>query len=234
MTVDRPAGLADVTARNATLRRFLHGLPGVDQVGVEARAAALATRSIKTTAKAVRARPGRSAWSTSPRSRARTRPARCGPCAPRAAGPIPPTRRARRWPPICVYGDLVPAGGRGARRIGHPRRRRRHRVPLGPGPARRQARRRPGRGRRRRRRDRHGHRPGRLPGRALPRRARRDRRHQAGLRRRPPQGHPGDGRAGHLRQRPPGVVAGDAGGRATSSRRRPARSPPPPRCRSRW
>ena len=33
------------------LRAFLHGLPGVDKVGVEARAAALGTRSIKTTAK---------------------------------------------------------------------------------------------------------------------------------------------------------------------------------------
>ena len=52
MTVTVPAGLADVTASNDTLRRFLHGLPGVDQVGVEARAATLATRSIKTTAKA--------------------------------------------------------------------------------------------------------------------------------------------------------------------------------------
>ena len=36
----------------AHLRTFLHGLPGVDAVGVEARAAALATRSVKTTAKA--------------------------------------------------------------------------------------------------------------------------------------------------------------------------------------
>jgi deoxyribose-phosphate aldolase len=34
------------------LRAVLHGLPGVDKVGVEARAAALGTRSIKTTAKA--------------------------------------------------------------------------------------------------------------------------------------------------------------------------------------
>jgi deoxyribose-phosphate aldolase len=34
------------------LRRFLHGLPAVDQVGVEERAARLATRSIKTSAKA--------------------------------------------------------------------------------------------------------------------------------------------------------------------------------------
>jgi deoxyribose-phosphate aldolase len=41
----------DVTASDASLRRFLHGLPGVDQVGAEARAAGLGTRSIKTTAK---------------------------------------------------------------------------------------------------------------------------------------------------------------------------------------
>lgn len=44
--------LADVTRSDATLRRFLEGLPGVDQVGAEQRAAGLSTRSIKTTAKA--------------------------------------------------------------------------------------------------------------------------------------------------------------------------------------
>jgi deoxyribose-phosphate aldolase len=44
--------LSDVTRSDATLRRFLEGLPGVDQVGAEARAASLGTRSIKTTAKA--------------------------------------------------------------------------------------------------------------------------------------------------------------------------------------
>src|ERR671913_2504369 len=43
---------ADVTASDTALRRFLHGLPAVDQVGAEARAAMLATRSIKTTSKA--------------------------------------------------------------------------------------------------------------------------------------------------------------------------------------
>jgi deoxyribose-phosphate aldolase len=43
--------LADATSSDASLRRFLHGLPGVDQVGAEGRAAALGTRSIKTTAK---------------------------------------------------------------------------------------------------------------------------------------------------------------------------------------
>ncbi len=41
----------DVATSDAALRRFLHGLPGVDQVGAEARAAMLATRSIKREAK---------------------------------------------------------------------------------------------------------------------------------------------------------------------------------------
>jgi deoxyribose-phosphate aldolase len=43
--------LTEATSSDASLRRFLHGLPGVDQVGAEARAAMLGTRSIKTTAK---------------------------------------------------------------------------------------------------------------------------------------------------------------------------------------
>ena len=48
----REGDVLDVTRDDGSLRRFLHGLPGVDQVGAEARAAGLATRSIKTTAKA--------------------------------------------------------------------------------------------------------------------------------------------------------------------------------------
>jgi deoxyribose-phosphate aldolase len=44
-------GYADAVRDNASLRQFLHGLPGVDQVGAEGRAAALATRSIKKAAK---------------------------------------------------------------------------------------------------------------------------------------------------------------------------------------
>ena len=45
------SSFADVTSSESALRRFLHGLPGVDQVGVEQRAAGLGTRSIKTSAK---------------------------------------------------------------------------------------------------------------------------------------------------------------------------------------
>jgi len=46
-----PGSMDDVTTSELALRRFLHGLAGVDQVGAEARAAALATRSIKREAK---------------------------------------------------------------------------------------------------------------------------------------------------------------------------------------
>jgi deoxyribose-phosphate aldolase len=45
------AEFGDVVRDQSALRRFLQGLPGVDQVGAEGRAAALATRSIKKDAK---------------------------------------------------------------------------------------------------------------------------------------------------------------------------------------
>ena len=50
-TMTLPPHLADASADEAALRRFLHGLPGVDPVGVEQRAAGLATRSIKKASK---------------------------------------------------------------------------------------------------------------------------------------------------------------------------------------
>src|SRR6478735_1134711 len=46
-----PPHLSDAVVDEQALRRFLHGLPGVDPVGVEQRAAALATRSIKKASK---------------------------------------------------------------------------------------------------------------------------------------------------------------------------------------
>ena len=49
--VPLPAHLSGATADEATLRRFLVGLPGVDPVGLEQRAATLATRSIKKASK---------------------------------------------------------------------------------------------------------------------------------------------------------------------------------------
>ena len=53
-TPESPAAtgpLADIGRDDSSLRRFLHGLPGVDQVGLERRTAVLATRSIKGAAK---------------------------------------------------------------------------------------------------------------------------------------------------------------------------------------
>ncbi|WP_156754041.1 deoxyribose-phosphate aldolase [Actinokineospora pegani] len=46
-----PPAFADAVRDETSLRRFLHGLPGVDAVGVEQRAAGLATRSIKKASK---------------------------------------------------------------------------------------------------------------------------------------------------------------------------------------
>ena len=43
--------VAELGTSDAALRQVLHGLPGVDQVGTEARTAGLATRSIKREAK---------------------------------------------------------------------------------------------------------------------------------------------------------------------------------------
>ena len=52
MTAFASAGVLDEVARDdAGLRRWLHGLPGVDEVGANARAAMLGTRSIKNTSK---------------------------------------------------------------------------------------------------------------------------------------------------------------------------------------
>ncbi|MEJ7706624.1 MAG: deoxyribose-phosphate aldolase [Nocardioidaceae bacterium] len=50
-TTDGSLPVADALSGPAALRRFLHGLPGIDQVGCEARVATLSSRSIKTTAK---------------------------------------------------------------------------------------------------------------------------------------------------------------------------------------
>ena len=107
MTVTVPVGLADVTASNDTLRRFLHGLPGVDQVGVEARAATLATRSIKTTAKAFALDLAiRMVDLTTLEGQDTPGKVRALCAKGRRPDPTDPT-----CPPvaaICVYGDLVP------------------------------------------------------------------------------------------------------------------------------
>ena len=99
--------LPDVTASNNTLRRFLHGLSAVDQVGVEARAAGLATRSIKTTAKAF-------ALDLAVRMvdlttlEGQDTPGKVRAMCAKGRRPDPTDPSCPAVAAICVYGDLVP------------------------------------------------------------------------------------------------------------------------------
>ena len=100
------AAYADVTASDASLRRFLHGLPGVDQVGAEARAAGLGTRSIKTSAKA---------WALDLAIRmvdlttleGQDTPGKVRALAAKALRPDPADPSCPSVAAVCVYGDLV-------------------------------------------------------------------------------------------------------------------------------
>jgi deoxyribose-phosphate aldolase len=107
VTVTVPAGLADVTASNDTLRRFLHGLSGVDQVGVEARAATLATRSIKTTAKAFALDLAIQMVDLTTLEGQDT-PGKVRALCAKGRRPDPTDPSCPPVAAICVYGDLVP------------------------------------------------------------------------------------------------------------------------------
>jgi deoxyribose-phosphate aldolase len=98
--------LRDVTRDDAALRRFLHGLPGVDQVGAEARAAALATRSIKTSAKAWAIDTAISMVDLTTLEGADTHGKVRSLCA-KAARPDPSDASAPSAAAVCVYPDLV-------------------------------------------------------------------------------------------------------------------------------
>jgi len=98
---------ADVTASEGTLRRFLHGLPGVDEVGAAARAGTLATRSIKTDAKR---------WALDSAIRmidlttleGADTPGKVRALCAKARRPDPSDPSAPPVAAVCVYGDLVP------------------------------------------------------------------------------------------------------------------------------
>ncbi len=101
------SGFAEVTSSDAALRRFLHGLPGVDQVGAEGRAAALGTRSIKTTSKqfaidlAIRMIDLTTLEGSDTPGKVRTL------CA-KAMRPDPTDPSTPAVAAVCVYSDLVP------------------------------------------------------------------------------------------------------------------------------
>jgi deoxyribose-phosphate aldolase len=98
--------ISDVSRDDATLRRFLHGLPGVDQVGAEARAAGLATRSIKTTAKAWAIDTAISMVDLTTLEGADT-PGKVRSMCAKAVHPDPSDRSVPSVAAVCVYPDLV-------------------------------------------------------------------------------------------------------------------------------
>jgi deoxyribose-phosphate aldolase len=103
-----PAELAELTRSEASLRRLLHGLPGVDQVGAEARAAALATRSIKTTSKLWAIDTAISMVDLTTLEGADTQGKVVSLCG-KARRPDPADRSVPPVAAVCVYPDLVPA-----------------------------------------------------------------------------------------------------------------------------
>lgn len=91
---------------NAALTTWLHGLPGVDQVGCEARAAALGTRSVKTTAKAWAIDTAISMIDLTTLEGADTEGKVRSLCA-KAARPDPLDPSTPHVAAVCVYNDMV-------------------------------------------------------------------------------------------------------------------------------
>ncbi len=99
--IDLPAGPRD-------LRRFLHGLPGVDEVGAVGRTQALATRSIKTSAKAWAIDTIISMVDLTTLEGADT-PGKVASLCAKALRPDPSDPTVPSVAAVCVYGDLVAA-----------------------------------------------------------------------------------------------------------------------------
>jgi deoxyribose-phosphate aldolase len=97
---------SDVTRSDAAFRAFLHGLPGVDQVGAEARAKVLGTRSIKTTAKAWAIDTAISMVDLTTLEGSDT-PGKVRSLAAKARRPDPEDPACPSVAAVCVYGDLA-------------------------------------------------------------------------------------------------------------------------------
>ncbi|MFH8678386.1 deoxyribose-phosphate aldolase [Streptomyces lydicus] len=115
----RLASMADVTADDGALRRFLHGLPGVDAVGLEARAATLGTRSVKTTAKAYAIDLAISMIDLTTLEGADT-PGKVRALCAKGSNPDPTDRTAPKVAAICVYPDMVATAKEALRSSGAP------------------------------------------------------------------------------------------------------------------
>jgi deoxyribose-phosphate aldolase len=91
---------------NRALTSWLHGLPGVDQVGCEARTASLGTRSIKTTSKAWAIDTAISMIDLTTLEGADT-PGKVRSLCAKALVPDPLDPSTPRPAAVCVYGDMV-------------------------------------------------------------------------------------------------------------------------------
>ncbi len=92
---------------DTTLRRYLHGLPGVDAVGLEQRAAGLGTRSIKTTSKAWALDRIIELMDLTTLEGADT-PGKVRSLVAKALHPDASDPTCPRVAAVCVYGDMVP------------------------------------------------------------------------------------------------------------------------------
>lgn len=106
-SAERALDLLGGPANDVNLRRYLEGIPGVDAVGLEARAASLATRSIKTTSKKwaldtiIRLIDLTTLEGADTPGKVRSLVAKAR--TPDASDPSCPSVAA-----VCVYGDMVP------------------------------------------------------------------------------------------------------------------------------
>lgn len=99
--------VSEITASATSLRRFLHGLPGVDQVGAEARAATLATRSIKKDAKLAAIDMAISMIDLTTLEGQDT-PGKVRAMCAKAQRPDPSDPTVPQVAAVCIYPDLVP------------------------------------------------------------------------------------------------------------------------------
>jgi deoxyribose-phosphate aldolase len=106
-TQQLPVQLADATADESSLRRFLFGLPGVDPVGIEQRAAGLATRSIKRDSKLAAIDMAISMVDLTTLEGADT-PGKVRNLSRKAMMPDPDNPETPQVAAICVYPDMVP------------------------------------------------------------------------------------------------------------------------------
>ena len=120
-TAERAVQLIGGDLTEKSLRLHLEGLPGVDAVGLEQRAAGLGTRSIKTTSKAWALDRIIELIDLTTLEGADT-PGKVRSLVAKAMTPDPADPTTPRVAAVCVYGDMVPyaveALGAGARRPG--------------------------------------------------------------------------------------------------------------------